>query len=364
MNGTTALRSAGQHLWLDTISRRLLDSGTLQRYIDEYGITGVTSNPTILAREIAGSDQYDAALAATLEERMPDPEQIVYQWAIADAQCAADLLRPTWEATSGLDGWVSIEIPPALAYQAQPSIRWGRQLHQRIQRPNVFIKVPATWQGLRTIEELIAAGVPVNATLIFDAPQHRLVEESYMRGLKRRRVRGLTLRVASVASTFVSRWDQAANPFLPQSRHNRIGLAIAREVQDDHRLALGTWQWAQLAAGGADPQRLVWASTSTKDPALPPTYYAARLPLTGTINTMPESTLLTLGRTDLVNPDKGSTEAANTVLAEFGIDQHRFADALLHQGVRIFATDWARLLESIRMKAVAATRSSAHVDVA
>jgi transaldolase len=360
MNATTTLRAAGQRLWLDTISRQLLESGTLQHYIDEYGITGVTSNPTILSREIAGGDQYDNTLAAPPEPDVRDVEQLVYEWAMADAQRAADLLRPTWEATSGIDGWVSIEVPPTLAYQPGLTLDWARFLHAKTGRPNIFIKVPATAPGLAAIEDLTAAGVPINATLVFDARQHRAVEDSYLRGLERRRHAGLSLRVTSVTSVFVSRWDQATNPFLPPASRNRAGLAIAREIYADHYRTLAGPRWAQLAAAGADAQRLVWASTSAKDPALAPTYYVERLPRVGTINTMPETTLLALGRNELSDHTNPEPADAAEPLADAGIDQHELADSLLQQGIRAFAADWADLLDSVRARhASADTRAKA-----
>jgi transaldolase len=354
MNATTALRGAGQRLWLDTISRHLLESGTLQRYINQYGVTGVTSNPTILRRQIADTDQYDDTLIPSLHEGSADPEQIVYKLAVADAQRAADLLRPTWDATYQLDGWVSIEVPPALAYRAAATIESGLHLHAQADRPNVFIKVPATQPGLVAIEELITVGVPINATLIFDHLQQRRVEDSYIRGLERRRRDGLTLRVASVASVFVSRWGQATIPYLPTTWQNRVGLAMAREIQDEHWRTLASRRWALLASSGANPQQLVWASTSAKDPALSPIYYAERLPLAGTISTMPETALLALGRsygTATTGPDTASANATANALADCGIDQHDFATALQQQGVRTFAVDWARLLESVHTKA-------------
>ena len=356
MNATTTLRAAGQRLWLDTISRQLLESGTLQRDIDEYGITGVTSNPTILSREIAHAGRYDNTQAAAPEPDVRDVEQQVYQWALDDAQRAADLLRPTWDATSGVDGWVSIEVPPALAYQPEPTVAWARFLHAKAGRPNIFIKVPATGPGLAAIEDLTAAGVPINATLVFDAIQHRAVEDSYLRGLERRRHDRLSPRVTSVASVFVSRWDQATNPFLPPASRNHVGLAMAREIYADHYRTLASRRWAQLAAAGADAQRLVWASTSAKDPALAPTYYVDRLPRVGTINTMPETTLLALGhseRSDETNsePDR---PAADT-LADAGIDKHELAHSLLQQGVRAFAADWAHLLDVVHTKLAAAS---------
>ncbi len=365
MDATRALRDAGQRLWLDTISRQLLESGTLQRYIDDYGVTGVTSNPTILSRQIADTNQYDDTLVASPYEGSADPEQLVYKLAVADAQRAADLLRPTWDATCELDGWVSIEVPPALAYHAAATVESGLHLHAQLDRPNVFIKVPATPPGLAALEELITAGVPVNATLIFDELQQRAVEDSYIRGLEQRRQAGLTLRVASVASVFVSRWDRATNPFLPPTWQNQVGLTMASDIYRGHWRTLASRRWALLASSGADPQRLVWASTSAKDLGLSPTYYAERLPLAATINTMPQTTLEALGRSGFseTRPDATAAEASAQAtmhgLTKCGIDADTFADALQQQGVGTFAADWARLLETVHTRtAMAATRSS------
>jgi transaldolase len=355
MNATMTLRAAGQRLWLDTISRHLLDSGSLQRYIDEYGITGVTSNPTILSREIAGGDQYEDIADVTANADVPDAEQLVYAWAVADARRAADLLRPTWDATSGVDGWVSIEVPPTLAYQPEATVDWARFLQAKADRPNIFIKVPATVPGLTAIEHLTAAGVPINATLIFDSSQHRAVENSYLRGLERRRRAGLDLRITSVASVFVSRWDQATNLFLSPASRNQIGLAMAHEIYADHYRTLASQRWARLAVAGADAQRVVWASTSAKDPGLEPTHYVDRLPRVGTINTMPESTLLALGHKDeSIGTGSLSAEGATDALAKAGIDKHELAESLLHQGVRSFAADWANLLDAVQARAAAA----------
>ena len=364
VNGTDALQAAGQRLWLDTLSRRLLESGTLARYLDQYGVTGVTSNPTILSKEIrVGGYGYDARAAVAADPTLADPERLVYTWAVADAQAAADLLRPMWEASSGMDGWVSIEIPPGTAYQADASFRWGRALHALVDRPNVFIKVPATPQGAHAIEELVVAGIPVNATLVFDVVQHQLVAASYLRGLERRRAQRLPLRVASVASVFVSRWDQIVNPFVPTEWQNWAGLSLAHEIQEEHWQNLSTRRWSRLAAAGADTQRIVWASTSAKSLSLPATYYAERLPLRGTINTMPETTLLAVADADMSDrgtPARAATHAFRQVLTTSGIDTRQTAETLQQQGVVAFASDWARLLDAVATQSrPAATRESA-----
>lgn len=349
MNGTTILRADGQSIWLDTISRRLLDSGTLKHYIDTLGLTGVTSNPTILKRELT-EDQHEFGPSSPPLNDSRDTEDAVIAEAVHDVQRAADLFRPTWEQTQGVDGWVSIEVPPALAYLASPTVQEGRRLHERVDRPNVFIKVPATWPGVAAVEALTVAGVPTNATLIFDPRQHHAIENGYLRGLERRRRMGLPLSVASVASVFVSRWDTATNSVLPVASHNLVGLRAARAVDRQHRHTLTGDRWSRLRDAGATPQRLVWASTSPKDPDLDPTYYAGRLPRPDTIDTVPESTLLALSRTpDLAPVDPAVLDGIDVAtLARYGIDERKVAEDLQRTGVQAFAADWDDLIAGRR----------------
>jgi transaldolase len=351
-NGTTILRAAGQRLWLDTISRRLLDSGNLQRYIEGYGLTGVTSNPTILSREMAeDADELGPSGHAPSDD--DDREASVYAEAVQDVQRAADLFRAVWESTHGDDGWVSIEVSPTLAYLAAATVQAGRRLHSQVGRPNVFIKVPATWPGVAAIEALIVAGIPVNATLVFDARQHHAVENGYLRGLERRRRMGLPLSVASVASVFVSRWDAATNALLPKAAHNLLGLRVAHMIDQQHRHTLTTSRWSKLRDAGATHQRLVWASTSPKDPDLAPIYYAQQLPLHDTVNTMPESTLLALGHTSALTHIHPATAAARLpqhTLAKYGIDEAKIAQALQQSGVQTFAADWEQLIAASRRR--------------
>ncbi|HEX3296298.1 MAG TPA: transaldolase family protein [Nocardioides sp.] len=350
VNGTDILRRAGQRLWLDTISRRLLDSGTLRHYIEAYGLTGVTSNPTILSREMA-EDAHELGPARHSEAADDDPEKAVVAEAVQDVQRAADLLRRQWEATRGIDGWVSIEVPPTLAYLGAATVHEGRRLHAQVDRPNVFIKVPATWPGVAAIEALTVAGIPTNATLVFDTRQHHAVENCYLRGLERRLRMGLALSVPSVASVFVSRWDAATNPVLPREDRNLVGLRMAHAIDRQHRDSLATPRWSRLQAEGATPQRLVWASTAPKDPELEPTHYAQRLPLPETINTMPESVLLALAQApDLEIPGRGPSLGHPTreTMAEYGVDEAKVAQDLQHTGVQGFAADWDRLLAGTR----------------
>jgi transaldolase len=355
MDGSLVLREAGQQIWLDTLSRELLESGTLRGYIDDFGVAGVTSNPTILARELAGTDESAVPGGERDRDWRDEAEAMVYDWAIADTQGAADLFRPSWDNSLWMQGWVSLEVPPALAYRSRETIDWGLRLHSKVDRPNVFIKVPATRAGLVAMEELVVAGVPVNATLVFDQWHYRDVEDAYVRGLERRHEAGLGLRVAAVASVFVSRWDGATNPFLPAGRRNNVGLSMSWDIHETHLTGLASPRWAQLSVAGADPLRLVWASTSAKDPALTPTYYVERLPRAGTINTMPEATLLALmdyGESIADTANVTWTRSTRDLLEDCGIDPHTFAVVLQAQGVRAFFDDWEQLLESVQTTAV------------
>jgi transaldolase len=353
MNGTDILRDAGQRLWLDTISRRLLDSGELQHYVHDFGLTGVTSNPTILSREMAEDERELGPAPAS--PGASDPEASVVAEAVHDVQRAADLFRPQWESTGGVDGWVSIEVPPALAYLGAATVQEGRRLHAQVNRPNVYIKVPATWPGVAAIEALTVAGIPTNATLVFDSRQHHAVESGYLRGLERRLRMGFPLTVPSVASVFISRWDVATNPLLPRTSHNLMGLRAARAIDHQHRDTLGTARWTRLSAVGATPQRLVWASTSPKDPGLPPTYYAEHLPLRDTINTMPEGTLLALGQAFELAVDDAEVAGLLTsqMLEHHGVDEPRLAQELQRQGVQAFAADWDALVSTSRARVTA-----------
>jgi transaldolase len=351
MMGTASLRHLGQSIWLDTLNRQLLTSGTLRRYIDDYGITGVTSNPTIPRRAITGTLDYDDELRAARRHGETDPQHLVYASALEDVRAASELLRQTWDNSQGRGGWVSIEVPPEHACDVAPTIEWAQQLGKQANRPNVLIKVPGTPAGVTATEELIAAGIPINVTLLFSVDQYIAVAASYLRGLERRRRLGQSLSVASVASVFVSRWDQAADKSLPRSWRDRLGVAMAHQIYADQLRILQTPRWASLAAEGANPQRMLWAGTSVKNPALPPSFYAQRLALPDTINTMPQQTLLALTAEGTI-PAVSSAELAQArtalqSLAERGIDAPRLGEALQHQGVHLFAHDWQRLLDSV-----------------
>lgn len=351
-NGARALHEAGQSLWLDAISRRLLTTGTLARYIADDAVTGLTSNPSILAHSIAAGHDYDHLLRAHRADGVTAPQDLVYACALDDLRAAADLLRPVWDATRGVDGWVSLEVPPDLADDTAATVAEAHRLHALADCPNLLVKVPGTAAGVPAIEELIAAGIPVNVTLLFSDAQYRSAAEAYLRGLERRVERGEAPDVTSVASLFVSRWDRAADPLLPPELHGRIGVAVMALAMAAHRELLASPRWAALAARGARPQRLLWASTSTKDPDLPDTFYVGRLAAPGTVNTMPEKTLLAvvdhLRLDGTVAPD---TAAARTVLAAaatHGVDAGALARSLQEQGAHAFVADWAHLLGAVR----------------
>jgi len=356
-NGAVELHAAGQSLWLDAISRRLLTSGTLARYIADDAVTGLTSNPSILAHAMSAGRDYDDLVRQHQYTGVHDVQDLVYACALDDLRGAADLLRPVWDATDGVDGWVSLEVPPELADDTEGTVAAAQALHERADRPNLFIKVPGTAAGVPAIEALIAAGVPVNVTLLFSADHYRAAAEAYVRGLERRHRAGLDLRIESVASLFVSRWDRAADPLLPRELHGQVGVAVMKLALAAHEELVGSDRWAALAAAGARPQRLLWASTSTKDPHLPDTYYVGLLAAPGTVNTMPEKTLLAVadhGRFDgTLTPDTTAARAVLDAAAAHDVDAAALAANLQAQGAKAFVADWEHLLDTMRQKAAA-----------
>ena len=355
MNPAQALHQAGQSLWLDSISRRLLTSGTLGRYIDTLAVTGLTSNPTILGHAMTASTDYDESLRAHLDAGVQDPQDLVYAVALEDLTAAADLFRPIYDATGGVDGFVSIEVPPGLAYDATGSITFAHQLHEQAQRPNLLVKIPGTPPGLTALEELISAGVGINVTLLFSDAHYLQTAEAYLRALERRVSAGQPLDVPSVASLFVSRWDKAADPMLPANLHGQLGLAVTQTVYASHRALLSNERWTKLAAAGARPQRVLWASTSTKDPHFPDTYYLGKLAAPDTINTVPEQTLLAFADHGEVNkmmrPDYATAQRCIADVAAHGIDVDMLGESLQRHGARAFEADWASLLDAIAEKA-------------
>jgi transaldolase len=353
MNATRRLHDLGQSLWLDNITRGLLTSGTLGRYIGEFAVSGLTSNPTIFDHAIKDGDFYDAAIREkSLAGR--SGEALFFELALEDLTRAADLFRPIHDATGGVDGWVSLEVSPLLADNSAGTIKAAAQLHARAQRPNLFIKIPGTHAGLAAIEESIFAGVPVNVTLLFSREHYLAAADAFMRGIERRIAAGLDPKVACVASIFVSRWDVAVKDKVQAQFRNRLGIAIAMRTYKAYRDLLASPRWQKLAAAGAPPQRLLWASTGTKDPAAPDVLYVQALAAPETINTMPEKTLLAFADHGKVNDamrfDGGSAEV---VLAEFkreGIDAEALAADLQREGAESFAKSWRDLMLRIGSK--------------
>jgi transaldolase len=353
MKTTRALAALGQSLWLDNITRPLLDSGTLARYIDELDVTGLTSNPTIYDRAIGGSDSYDAEIAAAARAGTSG-EDTFFEVALSDLRRAADLFRPVHDRTGGVDGFVSLEVSPLLAYDTAATVEQAKRLHAQGDRPNLFIKIPGTPEGLPAIEEAIFAGVPVNVTLLFSPAQYLACAEAYTRGIERRVAAGLSAYVASVASLFISRWDPATAKLLPAEMQNELGLAIGRQCYVAYRAFFASERWQRLLAAGAKPQRLLFASTGTKDPSLPATLYITGLAAPDTVNTMPEETLLATG----------ASEAAATAidadapdqLARFvdaGVDIDAVAGELQRKGAESFVGSWTSLLDRIASKVTA-----------
>jgi len=360
MNATQQLHDLGQSLWLDNITRALLTSGTLSRYIREFAVTGLTSNPTIFDQAIKSAGLYDDAIRKKSAEGKSG-EALFFELALEDLTQAADLFRPIHDATGGVDGWVSLEVSPLLAEDTAGTIKAAARLHARAQRPNLFIKIPGTRAGLPAIEETIFAGVPVNVTLLFSREQYIAAAEAYMRGIERRIGAGLDPKVASVASIFVSRWDVAVKDKVRDEFRNRLGIAIAMRTYKAYRDLLASKRWQKLAGSGARPQRLLWASTGTKDPAAPDTLYIEALAAPDTINTIPEKTLLAFaehGKVKNVLPvDEGYAEA---VLAEFtreGVDDEALAADLQREGTEAFAKSWSDLMYRIASKNEALTKA-------
>jgi transaldolase len=347
------LHSLGQSLWLDNITRGMLDDGTLARYIGELSVTGLTSNPTIYNLAVKNSSFYDAAIAAGGGPR-GTAEGLFFDLAIEDLCRAADLFRPVHDRTGGLDGWVSLEVSPQLAYDTPSTLDAARSLHSRAGRPNLFIKIPGTPAGLPAIEEAIFSGVPVNVTLLFTREQYLAASEAYLRGIERRIEAGLSPRVCSVASLFISRWDGATASRLPPHLANRLGIAIGRQAYRAYRDLLASDRFQRLANFGGWPQRLLFASTGTKDAALSDCLYVESLAAPHTVNTMPEQTLLAFA-------DHGAVEGAisaaggtaETTLAEIGragIDLAALGEKLQRDGAEAFVKSWNELLQVIEHK--------------
>jgi transaldolase len=351
MKATKLLHNLGQSLWLDNITRDLLSTGTLKRYIDELSVTGLTSNPTIFDHAIENSQAYDAGIR---ERQGKSGEQLFFELALEDITKAADLFRPIFDQTAGVDGWVSLEVSPVLAYDAASTLAAAKELRGRAARPNVFIKIPGTKEGLPAIEEAIFAGIPVNVTLLFSSEQYLAAADAFMRGIERRIAAGLKPDVGSVASVFISRWDGAVAGKVPAALNNQLGIAMANRTYKAYREVLGSARWQRAFNAGARPQRLLWASTGTKDPKASDVLYIKALAAPFTVNTMPEATLLALAD----HGELGSIMSADgadckTVLARFseaGIKLDALAAHLQSEGAKAFVKSWNQLLGVIASK--------------
>jgi transaldolase len=354
MNRTTEkLHGIGQSIWLDNITHRLLASGTLLSYIRELSVTGLTSNPTIFDHAIKNSDDYDDVIRRKLDEGKSG-EELFFELALEDLRQAADLFRPVYDRTDGVDGWVSLEVSPLLAHNTTGTLAAACALHNRAARPNLFIKIPGTSEGLPAIEEAIFRGVPVNVTLLFSGAQYVAAAEAYMRGVERRMAAGLNPDVGSVASLFVSRWDVAVAQKLPELLRNQLGIAIARDAYEIYRTLLDSPRWQRIQNAGARPQRLLWASTGTKDPKASKILYVQALALPSTINTMPEATLNALAaQPEIGEAPRKTSDKTLTEFAIAGIDTEAVAAQLLEEGVKSFAKSWNDLLDCIASKSAA-----------
>lgn len=349
------LQKMGQKLWLDNITRGMLADGSLQRYIDQYGITGLTSNPSIFDQAIRTTNHYDEAISEKARAGKSG-EALFFELALEDLTRAADLFRPLHEASRGVDGWVSLEVSPLLARDTAQTVHAAADLHERAQRSNLFIKIPGTAEGKEAIAEAIMIGIPVNVTLLFSCEHYRMAADAYMDGLERRLKAGLSLDVASVASLFISRWDRAVAARLPPEWRNILGVAIGMRTYQAYVELLHSPRWKALAAAGAKPQRLLWASTGTKDPAAPDTLYVDSLAAPDTINTAPDKTVLAFadhGRLGAPLPADG--KQAEQLLGELnrrGIDDAALAEQLQREGADAFVAAWQQLLACIAEKSV------------
>jgi transaldolase len=361
MKATEILHNVGQSLWLDNITRDLLSAGTLKRYIDELSVTGLTSNPTIFDHAIKNSTAYDAAIRKKRQD-VKSSEALFFELALEDLTQAADLFSPIWEKTNGVDGWVSLEVSPLLAHDTASTLAAARELHARAGRPNLFIKIPGTREGLPAIEEAIFAGVPVNVTLLFSREHYVAAAEAYLRGIERRLGAGLNPDVGSVASVFISRWDAAVMDRVPELLHDRLGIAMAGRIYKAYRDLLDSPRWQRAFNSGARPQRLLWASTGTKDPKASDVLYIKTLAAPFTVNTMPEGTLKKFAdHGDVAGPlpaDGGDCEDVLAGFAKGGIDLDALAAQLQDEGAKSFVKSWNELMDVIASKSAALAKAS------
>jgi transaldolase len=361
MNATRILHDLGQSLWLDNITRNLLRTGTLRRYVDELSVTGLTSNPTIFDHAIKNSSDYDDAIRSKLAQGKSG-EKLFFELALEDLAQAADLFRPVHERTCGVDGWVSLEVSPLLAHDSKSTIAAAKELHAQAQRPNILIKIPGTREGLPAIEEAIFAGVPVNVTLLFSADQYLAAADAFMRGIERRIAAGLEPDIRSVASVFISRWDVAVTGKVPEELNDRLGIAVAKQTYKAYLDLLSSPRWMRAYNAGARPQRLLWASTGTKDPKASDVLYVKSLAAPFTVNTMPEGTLKALadhGDVGATLPaDGGNAEEELARFAAAKVDVRALARELQDEGAKSFVKSWNELMDVIGSKSAVLKRAS------
>jgi transaldolase len=356
MKATQALHNLGQSIWLDNITRDLLYSGTLARYIDEFSVTGLTSNPTIFDHAIKNSTAYDVAIRDKLSKGKTG-ETLFFELALEDLIRAAGLFRPVHEQTEGVDGWVSLEVSPLLAHDTASTLAAAKDLHTRAGQPNLFIKIPGTKEGLPAIEEAIFAGIPINVTLLFSREQYQAAADAFLRGIERRIDAGLKPGIASVASVFISRWDAAVQGKVPESLSNQLGIAIAKRTYQAYRELLASPRWQRAFNAGARPQRLLWASTGTKDPKASDVLYIKALAAPFTVNTMPEGTLKALAEHgeigEILPADGGDCEKVLAAFTKAGIDSDALAARLQDEGAKSFVGSWNELMDVIVAKSAA-----------
>lgn len=353
MKPTQRLHDLGQSLWLDNITRDLLDSGTLKRYVDDWSVTGLTSNPTIFEQAIHHSTAYDAAIIRGLAQGRAD-EALFFDLALEDITRAADLFRPVFDRTSGVDGWVSLEVSPLLARDAKTTLAVAKELHARAGRPNLYIKIPGTPEGLPAIEEAIFAGVPINVTLLFSCEHTLAAAEAYLKGVERRIAAGLNPNVASVASLFISRWDVAVAGKVPAELNSKLGIAVGQKTYRAYCDLLASDRLKRIENAGGRPQRLLWASTGTKDPKAIDTLYIQALAAPLTVNTMPEKTLKAWADHGAVEgclpADGADSEAVLQQFAKAGVDIQALAARLQDEGAGAFVKSWNELMAVIASK--------------
>jgi transaldolase len=350
---TERLNRLGQSLWLDDITRELLDSGRLAQYIRDWSVTGLTSNPTIFDHAITHSKSYDRDITSLLGSGVTG-EELFFALAILDLSRAADLFLDVHRRTATVDGWVSLEVSPLLAYDAQATTNSAKTLHAKANRPNLFVKIPGTRDGLSAIEETIFAGVPVNVTLLFSPQQYVAAANAYMRGLERRVQAGLSPDVRSVASLFISRWDRAVADKVPANLKNRLGIAIGQLAFKAYRDQLDSDRWQRLENSGARAQRLLFASTGTKDPQASDVLYVDGLAAPNTVDTMPENTLkATADHAAADSVLRRDGDDGTALLAEFekaGVGITALAEKLQRDGAEDFVKSWQDLLHAIELK--------------